>query len=219
MIFLNTCRICGRELVGAERMICLRCVADFPLWEGSADDLRAHRLPRTLPIAKAVPWLVYSNNNPVCEMLRAGKFNDRPELISELARRFARHLAETDALAGIDALVPVPMHWWKKMRRGYNQTELIAEEISRACGVRTVKALKALRTHAVQSRRSGAERATNVAGIFGVDPRADIAPGSRIAIVDDILTTGATLSEAASALMALKPRDITVLSLAATRII
>lgn len=194
--------------------MCLHCVSNAPLFAGSTDDLRHHRLPRTAPISAVRPWLAYSNADSVCRLIRDGKFNDRPELIEELSRRYAIWLTENGFLDSVDLLVPVPMHWWKRLLRGYNQAEIIARGVSRLSGIPIAKALRACRSHAVQSRQSGARRAENVKGIFGLTD-CDI-EGKHIAVVDDILTTGSTLSEAITTLMQGSPKAVAVLTLAAT---
>ena len=219
MLFPKVCRVCGRELVNGERKLCLHCVGAIPLWSASAEELRAHRFPRTAPVDVVLPWMTYSNTDPVCALIRNGKFNDRPELIEELGCRYADWLVAGKRIAGIDAIVPVPMHWWKRLLRGYNQAEIIARCVSDASGIPVVNALKAVRPHAVQSRKSGEQRAANVAGIFALRDDDVIPKGKRIALVDDILTTGSTLSEAIRALAAASPSSITVLTLAATRIL
>lgn len=215
MIFSRVCRVCGRELVNGEKKICLHCVMAIPAWKGMNSDLRAHRLPRTAPIDGVWPWLTYSNADPVCALIREGKFNDRPELIEELGRRYAAWLKENGLLEGVDALIPVPMHWWKRLRRGYNQSELIANAIANASGIPISNALKVVRRHSVQSRQSGLQRAANVAGIFALSRNHGLTDGTKVALVDDILTTGSTLSEAVNTLSEAPIASITILPLAA----
>lgn len=216
MIFPNVCVICGRDLVRGEKRVCMHCVLKAPVWMGSCDDLRAHRMPRTAPVEAVLPWLVYTNEDPFCNLIRRGKFNDRPDIIEELARRYARKLMAEGRLVGIEALVPIPMHWWKRLLRGYNQSHLIAEAISRESGIPVVNALKAVRAHSVQSRKSGEERVSNVKGIFSLRANHKLENVNHIAIVDDILTTGSTVSEGIGALSGLPLSKITVLTLAAT---
>lgn len=210
--------MCGRELVSGEGRLCIHCVGNIPLWKGSMEELRLHRLPRTAPIAGVWPWMAYTNSNPICSLIRQGKFNDRPELIEELAHSYALWLIDEGHLEGIDGLVPVPMHWWKRLCRGYNQAEIIAEAISKASGIPVMKAIRATKSHKAQSTKSGAERAANVSGIFALRSRHFSDEGLSLAMVDDILTTGSTISEAITALEPLKPSSITVLTLAATRL-
>ena len=178
--------------------------------------MRAHRFARSAPIAGVWPWLAYTNDDAFCSLIRAGKFNDSPEIFEELGRRWAEWLVESGALHGVDAIVPVPMHWLKRLSRGYNQSELLARRASLASGVPVIKALRARRRHAAQSRKSGEQRAANVAGIFELCDGHGLQPGMRVALVDDILTTGATLSEAVRALLDTAPASITILTLAAT---
>ena len=206
------CHCCGRLLVEGEEDFCLACLADAPVCITPPDILRMQRLPRAAPVGAVHTWLAYSNSAPLPSLIRRGKYGGRPDIISALGRVLAARVAP--AIAGADLIVPVPMHWFKRLRRGFNQAQIIAMHLHRAAGVPLGSPLRAVRGHNTQSRRSATVRAANVAGMFAlVDP--DAVAGRHVVLVDDILTTGATLSEAIRALLPGGPRSITVVTLAA----
>ncbi|MCS7026669.1 MAG: ComF family protein [Bryobacteraceae bacterium] len=113
----------------------------------------------------------------------------------------------------IDVIVPVPMHWWRAWRRGFNQAELLAKEVSRRAGVRMCRAVRRKRWTPPQAGLSNRARRQNVSGLFEVTKPAEIR-GLHVLLVDDVLTTGATASACASALKRAGARAVSVLTLA-----
>lgn len=137
----------------------------------------------------------YVYGGPLVEAIRRFKYGRRTELAGPLGTLLAARAAE---LAGeVDAIVPVPLHPARLRRRGFNQAALLARPVARALAVPLVtNELRRVRDTPSQAGLDGAGRLQNVRDAF-VALRA---PGSRVLLVDDVRTTGATLAECAEAL-------------------
>ena len=113
-----------------------------------------------------------------------------------------------------DLVVPVPLYPRRRRERGYNQSALLAERLARRMGVPFAgRALRRLCPTPSQTRLTAAQRVHNVRGVFAV-PRASRAKGARIVLVDDVMTTGATVNECARTLMAAGAASVVVLTVA-----
>ena len=129
------------------------------------------------------------------------KYSDRMDLAPLMGRWMAR--AGTELLADADALIPVPLHWRRLWARRFNQSAALAGAIAAASGVPVLhSALKRVRATAQQVGLSKAERADNVQGAFRVpaEEKANVA-GRRLVLIDDVLTSGATVDTCARALL------------------
>ncbi|MDO4319716.1 MAG: hypothetical protein Q4C34_04000 [Bacteroidales bacterium] len=212
------CECCGRGLVAGERSVCAHCLAeiDIALPAGSvSDELRERLHPRTAPIVAVSTWAYYTHDSVVGRLIRLGKYDDRPDIIDRLAGLYAAELDRCGVAADVDVLMPVPMHWLKRLIRGYNQTEVLAATLGARLGIPVGDNLRACRLRRRQATLHGTDRHHGADGAFTVSHPDDLA-GLHVAVVDDVITTGATVSAAIAALMPAAPRAISVLALAAT---
>jgi len=155
---------------------------------------------------------VWPYEGNVREIVRRYKYNGLRSLAPVLALEMANVLHEWSP--AIDLIVHVPVHPARLRERGFDQSELLAREISRTTGIEAIPALMRLRETGVQARAmSAAERTANVRGAFQVSDPAQIRR-AKVLLIDDVLTTGATLTEAARALRRAGAGNIYALTLA-----
>ena len=144
-------------------------------------------------------------------LVHALKYQDRTDLAPTMGRWMAR--AGRELLKEADVLIPVPLHWRRGWSRRYNQSGALARVIERHSGVRLAsEALRRVRRTEQQIGLSRTQRASNVQGAFKVAPErnGDVA-GRRVILVDDVLTSGATIDACARALLRAKAASVDVL--------
>lgn len=144
------------------------------------------------------------------------KYHDRTHATPMFARWLAR--AGGEQLAAADCVVPVPLHRWRLLRRRYNQSALLARTLAKLAGKRFLHdALRRTRNTAQQAGLTREERQKNVEDAFTVpEKRSDAVAGKAVLLVDDVLTTGATLHACTEALLAAGAKTVYILTLART---
>jgi ComF family protein len=144
-------------------------------------------------------------------LVHALKYQDRTDLAPAMGRWMAR--AGREMLEAADLLVPVPLHWRRAWHRRYNQSGALARTVERQSGVKLRgELLRRVRATEQQVGLSRSQRASNVQGAFEVsaDQRSEI-QGRRVVLIDDVLTSGATVDACARALLRAKAAQVDVL--------
>ncbi len=152
---------------------------------------------RTMPLGRA--YAGYEFVEPVRSVLHRGKYGGDRDALEALGSLTAARLDRVPSAAP-DAVVPVPLGPRRRRQRGYNQAEVLARVVASARGVRTIEGLRRIRETPPQIARDEGPRRLNVAGSFAW--HGSPLDGARLWLVDDVLTTGATLEAAGSALVA-----------------
>jgi competence protein ComFC len=139
--------------------------------------------------------------DPLGGMIRKFKYADRQHMAGVLGQWQAARLAAQPWFETLDALVPVPMHWRRRLGRGFNQSDLLAERVGGRLARPVLRALSRPVSRPPQASLPRSKRFENVRGVFSVVARSGAIRGRRLCLIDDVCTTGATLSEAARTLL------------------
>ena len=203
------CRQClGKIVPAVGDDNCPRC--GMPAERELEGCLFCARLDTNLEKAFSAAWFA----GPVPDMLHLLKYRGMHRLAVTMAEIMAASDAARDTVEQADIMIPVPLFFWRKLRRGFNQSEKIAEALAGICSKEQVTgALSRIRNTRTQTRLSVDERRINVDGAFRV-----VAPelvfGKSVCLIDDVMTTGATVSACASALKQNGARRVTAYSFA-----
>jgi ComF family protein len=153
---------------------------------------------------------VFEYGGPVADAIQRFKYGGRSELASVLGARMALDVLQWGH--SIDVVVPIPLHWRKRLARGYDQAALLALPVARALGVPACcGALKRVRSTRSQAELPRSERLQNVKGAFRCR---SLRNAPVVLLVDDVRTTGATIGAASDALVAAGARRVHALTLA-----
>lgn len=155
---------------------------------------------------------VAHHRGPARDLVLALKFGDRVDLAPMMGAWMAR--AGRDALDGADIVIPVPLHWLRRIRRRHNQAALLARHVAAQAGLPMRPAvLRRIRRTRQQTGLSASARARNVRGAFAIgSPRTGDFSGRRVVLIDDVLTTGATVEACARILKRAGAESVNVLT-------
>ncbi len=166
------------------------------------------------PLERATSYFLYHKGSDFRHILHQLKYEGREDIGRTMGRFMAEEIRSSGFFDGVDFIVPVPLHPRKLRERGYNQSERLSEGIAEVTGITMdVRAVCRRVYSQTQTRKSAYERWENVAGIFEVEhPERYV--GKHILLVDDVLTTGSTITACADAFAGVEGLRISVLTLA-----
>lgn len=214
--FPRYCVVCGKRLLLGEEHLCVECLCALPRirFQNQEKNEIAKLLWGKMPIERASAFLYYSKGGDVRELLFQLKYYGNQKIGYFMGRCMAKELISTGFFDGIEGIIPVPLHDRKRKSRGYNQSELLAEGISSIVQIPLFKnVLRRKQYTETQTHKSNYERWSNVMDVFeGVS--LERLSFKHVLLVDDVLTTGATLVACADAFKGVEGIRISVLTLA-----
>ncbi len=221
LLFPSQCIACGAVIDGRNDWICLRCRIDIPLtyFHHEVENPMAVKIKALHPfVVNAAAQYFYINNGRWREVIHQIKYRNAWRSAYKLGYIYGVELLESPLYQDIDVVIPVPLHPLRTLKRHYNQSEKIAGGIARAMEIAVDwRSLRRRHYNQSQTTRTKSERWNNVQNIFTVR-RADKLAGKHILLVDDVFTTGATISACIDALQAAVPTcRISVATLAVSR--
>lgn len=214
------CAICGERLTLDEQVVCTRCNVRLPRTDYASDaydnEMARHFWAR-IAVERCAALFFYQPQSPASRMIYDLKYRNHPEYGVTLGRMAATEFAAQGFFEGIDVIVPVPLAKARKRERGYNQSMEIARGVAEATRIGICDdAVERTRRTETQTRMGRLQRVDNVENAFSL-ARPDAVAGRHVLIVDDIVTTGATVCACGKALMQAGGVSISVLSLGFTK--
>ncbi len=220
LFVMRSCLACKSALVRQERFVCIDCLEGL-------EHTNSHLSPREnemykriagkVPLEAAYSMAWFEKGGAIQHILQALKYAKQPEIGNWLGKQYGRELVKAGIQFPHDTcLVPVPLHWRKQRKRGYNQAEKICEGLASHLNVSLrTDLLKRVKYTKTQTRMSGTRRYKNVAQAFECCKPID----TPILLVDDVMTTGATLESCIRTLSdsAEVPPQISILSIGIAR--
>jgi ComF family protein len=215
LIFPVNCAACGEILMKNERIICSDCIYHLPRtdYHLDQDNPVARIFWGRIRVEQATAYYFFSKGSRFRRLIHELKYLGREDIGEELGRAFGYDLIRT-GFRDTDLVVPVPLHKKKFKKRGFNQSECIARGIAEAMDkpMNTSSICRAFHT-TTQTRKSRYDRWLNVEGVFRVN-EPDSLTCKHILLVDDVLTTGATLEACATAILEVEGTKVSIAVLA-----
>jgi ComF family protein len=215
LVFPRYCAACGNALYRNEDVLCMGCHADLPRTGFHLDPENevAQIFWGRVPVVNATSFIYFVKGSKYQQILHELKYNGQKKIGPVMGQMFGSELKNTP-FSTADIIIPVPLHPSKLRKRGYNQSELIAAGMGEVLHlpVETSAISRAIDT-STQTHKSRYERWENVRYIFHCE-NPGVLKDKHVLLVDDVITTGATLEACASCLIPVEGIKISLASLA-----
>lgn len=171
------------------------------------DDIRSSPM-----IKKQISFFEFTDHSRA--IIHGLKYYNRPRAARSIVRSALRNCNVMETVL-FDAVVPVPLHWYKKLRRGYNQSEIIAKVVAEERLVPTINALKRVKYGRSQTQKGRTARSLGIQKAFAINKNMiDLVKGKSVLLVDDVLTTGATSNICAALLSDMGATEVSLMTIA-----
>lgn len=219
-VFPRICYGCSTDLAKTENWLCSICKTQLPI-------THFHRYPTNpvqqiftgrIPLVQASSYFYFVKESAVQHLLHALKYKSMPKLGVALGEWYAQQLVEEDAFQSVDHILPIPLHFSKLQKRGYNQSEMFAQGLSNVLNkpVNTTSIIRNTAT-ATQTHKNRMERWQNVEEVFVVNDSSRLID-KHVLLVDDVITTGATLEACANKILQIAGASVSIATIAFAKI-
>ncbi len=215
-LFPLECVACKKALVVGEEYFCINCYLELPKTQYHlySDNPVLRSFTGRFPLERGAAWLQFQKGGVIQAAMHAIKYQNRPRLGAFLASEAASEWQNSDFFKDIDLIVPVPLHWRKRMKRGYNQASFIAQGLSKVLNIPIDESfLYRAQYRNSQTRENRFTRWSNVNSVFALKTNLAVTD-KHILLVDDVLTTGATLEACLSVLAKMPACKFSIFTLA-----
>jgi ComF family protein len=203
LFFPHHCCGCGSDIVSNEQVLCLSCIERLPVthFAGHADNPVEKIFAGRLLINSAASYLYFTKDSLLQQLVHQLKYKNNRAIGLYLGRRMGETIKASNRFTTIDALVPLPLFAARERKRGYNQAAVLCEGIAAILQVPVLHHVIARHmATATQTKKTRIERWENIAGKFRL-LQPDAIQHKHILLVDDVITTGATIESCGQALL------------------
>ncbi|SOD96557.1 ComF family protein [Spirosoma fluviale] len=219
LLYPTLCVGCAKSLGFNERVLCTKCRINLPetnQHKEPYDENLLNKFAGKVPVRFLASFVYFKKGGIVQKLIHTIKYKGQKEAAKELGNWYGYQLAtESTLLTEIDMFIGVPLHKSRLRQRGYNQADWIARGLSEALNIPVAEdVLICLKIKNSQTRKNRMERWENVKTVFSVQNSSKV-KGKNIVLVDDVLTTGATLEACTAELLKFGCNSVGILTLAA----
>lgn len=216
LIFPHLCLACEKNSPPYGEQICTPCKASLPEanFHFDKENLFTERFWGRLELESAAALYLFTKQSRVQHIIHHLKYEGKKDVGVILGRKFGADLKRSPLFSEVDLIVPVPLHFRKQRLRGYNQSEMFGIGLSESMGIPCVSnGLKRIVHSESQTKKSKEERLVKIKDVFEVN-KPKVLAGKHILLVDDVMTTGATLEVCANKILQLPGTKISIATIA-----
>ncbi|MCX7954379.1 MAG: ComF family protein [Bacteroidales bacterium] len=217
LFFPELCKSCGTNLLRNEKYICTTCLSELPFtnYHKYIENPVHQIFWGRIKIEFATSLFYFSKHSKVQTLLHRLKYEGDKSVGYFLGELLGQKLSESSFFNDVNYIVPVPLHPKKIIRRGYNQSQIISEGISKIINKPVANIIERITETQTQTKKTRIERWTNVSDVFRlkiIDKEKYY--NKHFLIVDDVITTGATIEACANTLISLENAKVSVATIA-----
>lgn len=218
LFYPNICQICDVELYKNQNIICTNCVNELPITNFHLDNENPviKVFYGRVPLENATSLLIFKKKGSVQKLIHRLKYRGHKEIGTYLGKWLGAELAETNSYKNIDLIIPVPLHKKKLQKRGFNQVEEFGKEIALALNIPYIDDVLLKTSYSsTQTLKTRLARWGNIEESF-VIVNSEKIKNKHILLIDDLVTTGATLEACADVLLEVGNVKISIATMAFT---
>lgn len=209
------CCGCGQPLSRGEQILCLHCLAELPEthFQLQAQNPVARKLTGRIAFENATACYYFHKTSNIQNIIHHFKYKNKREAALFMGKRMGELLLNSRFFNNIDVIVPVPLHPARKKKRGYNQSEVLGEGVAEILGKPVLpRLLRRKKRTPTQTRLSATDRWQNVKEAFVLTTES--IPAMHVLLIDDVITSGATLEACATVLQSVEGMKVSIATLA-----
>ncbi len=214
-LFPRYCHVCGNRLLPQEQTLCVHCNVELPrtfYWNNPYDNDIAKIFWGRIKTERAAAYIFYRSHSGAANMVYAFKYNREPYVAKEMGKMMAKEMGGT-FFEGIDCIIPVPLNRKRIRKRGYNQSECLARGVAGVTGIPVINNAVIRNVNTVtQTTLDMTERLENAENIFCLTKKANKLQNCHCLLIDDVITTGATMTSCAKEILRISGVRVSILS-------